>query len=103
MAREITRIPSLGCHAFVISTNAMKTILVAIAGLLAFFYLINPTLGVFEFLPDNIPLVGNLDEATATMVLLGALRYFGMDLTRLFSRHRALDLGTAQEERQPKA
>jgi hypothetical protein len=48
-------------------------------------------------------LVGNLDEATATMVLLGALRYFGMDLTRLFSRHRALDLGTAQEERQPKA
>jgi uncharacterized membrane protein YkvA (DUF1232 family) len=37
---------------------------------LAMLYLLNPTLGVFEFIPDNIPFVGNLDEATAIMVLL---------------------------------
>lgn len=64
----------------------MKSIFVAFAGFLALDYLLNPTLGVFEFLPDNIPLVGNIDEATASMVLLGALRYFGYDLTVLFKR-----------------
>ena len=72
----------------------MKNLLVALLGILAFIYLINPTFGVFEFLPDNLPLVGNIDEATATMVLLGALRYFGYDLTNLFRRRQALDFGT---------
>ncbi len=48
---------------------------------------------MLEFLPDNIPLVGNLDEATATMVLLGALRYFGLDLTQLFLKRPAIDFG----------
>ena len=71
----------------------MKSLLIAIAGILSFFYLLNPTLGVFEFLPDNIPLLGNVDDATAAMVLLGALRYFGWDLTSLFVRHRAIDFG----------
>lgn len=71
----------------------MKTLLVALAGLLAFLYLLNPTLGVFELVPDNIPLVGNVDDATAAMVLLGALRYFGWDLTALFSRARTVDFG----------
>ena len=74
----------------------MKRILIATLGVLAFLYLLNPTFGVFEFLPDNIPLMGNVDEATATMVLLGALRYFGWDLTNLFVKQRALDFGTAQ-------
>ncbi|MBK6341690.1 MAG: DUF1232 domain-containing protein [Flavobacteriales bacterium] len=71
----------------------MKSLLIAIAGILSFFYLLNPTLGVFEFIPDNIPLLGNVDDATAAMVLLGALRYFGWDLTSLFVRHRAIDFG----------
>ncbi len=71
----------------------MKKLFVALAGFLALIYLVNPTFGVFEFLPDNIPLVGNLDEATATMVLLGALRYFGMDLTNLFVKRPAVDFG----------
>ncbi|MCB0771310.1 MAG: DUF1232 domain-containing protein [Flavobacteriales bacterium] len=74
----------------------MKNLLVALAGLLSFIYLINPTFGVFEFLPDNIPLVGNVDEATATMILLGALRYFGLDLTYVFKSGRTIDMGTAR-------
>jgi len=73
----------------------MKPLLVTFAGLLAFFYLLNPTFGVFEFIPDNIPLLGNLDEATATMVLLGALRYHGWDFTRMFTRYRPVDFGKA--------
>lgn len=72
----------------------MKSLFVALTGLLAFLYLLNPTMGLFEFLPDNLPLVGNIDDATATMVLLGALRYFGYDLTQLFRRRPALDFGT---------
>lgn len=64
----------------------MKDIFVGLAGLLALLYLLNPTLGVFEFIPDNIPLVGNLDEATASAVLISALRYFGWDITTLFRR-----------------
>ena len=73
----------------------MKSFLVAVAGILSFLYLLNPTFGVFELLPDNIPLVGNVDEATATMVLLGALRYFGMDLSNLFRRNKPMDPGIA--------
>lgn len=71
----------------------MKKLLVALAGVFAFIYLVNPTFGLFEFLPDNLPLVGNIDEATATMVLLGALRYFGWDLTTLFVKRQTLDFG----------
>jgi uncharacterized membrane protein YkvA (DUF1232 family) len=74
----------------------MKPLLVTFAGLLAFCYLLNPTFGVFEFIPDNIPLLGNLDEATATMVLLGALRYHGWDFTRMFTRYRAVDFGNVR-------
>ncbi len=70
----------------------MKSFLVALAGFLSFLYLLNPTFGMFEFLPDNIPLVGNVDEATATTVLLAALRYFGTDLTNLF-RRRVVEFG----------
>lgn len=33
-------------------------------------YLLNPTAGFIEFLPDALPIVGNIDEAGATMLLL---------------------------------
>lgn len=33
-------------------------------------YLLNPTAGIFEFLPDNIPLIGNLDEAGAAILVV---------------------------------
>jgi uncharacterized membrane protein YkvA (DUF1232 family) len=62
---------------------------IGLAGLAAL-YLINPTLGVIEFLPDNFPLIGNLDEATATAILIAALSYFGLDLDRLLGRRHKL-------------
>lgn len=71
----------------------MKKVLVALAGILSLIYLLNPTFGVFELLPDNLPFIGNLDEATAMMVLLAALRYFGVDLTRFFKRSDKIDFG----------
>ncbi|MFK7821340.1 MAG: DUF1232 domain-containing protein [Planctomycetaceae bacterium] len=66
--------------------TAGKSLLAAALTLLSIIYLINPGAGVFEFLPDNIPFVGNLDEATATAVLLSSLAYFGIELPWLRRR-----------------
>jgi len=33
-------------------------------------YLINPTAGVLELIPDALPFVGNLDEAAATALVI---------------------------------
>ncbi len=75
----------------------MKRYLVALAGILSVLYLLNPTLGLFELLPDNIPFIGNIDEATATMVLLGAMRYLGWDVTNLFMKKAAIDFGKKEQ------
>ncbi len=63
----------------------MKKVGIFLLGLLALIYLLNPTAGIFEIIPDNLPLVGNLDEAAAATLLLMCLRYFGLDLTEFFS------------------
>ena len=36
-------------------------------------YLLNPTFGVFEFIPDNLPIIGNLDESVAFMLVLAGI------------------------------
>jgi uncharacterized membrane protein YkvA (DUF1232 family) len=64
----------------------MKKIVVFGLALLAVLYILNPTAGVFEIIPDNLPLVGNLDEAAAVALLLMCLRYFGIELPDIF-RH----------------
>ena len=71
----------------------MKKLLLALVGVLAFLYLANPTFGVFELLPDNLPFVGNIDEATATMVLLNVLRYLGRYLTDMIVKSDAIEFG----------
>ncbi|MCB9455892.1 MAG: DUF1232 domain-containing protein [Anaerolineaceae bacterium] len=63
-----------------------KEMFIIFLALVALLYLLNPTLGIFEFLPDNLPLVGNLDEGLAVVILLNTARYYGIDLTRLYSR-----------------
>ncbi len=73
----------------------MKKILVLALGLLATLYILNPTAGVFEILPDNLPLVGNLDEAAAVALLLMCLKYFGIDLPH-FSRRGVADDKTSE-------
>ncbi len=52
----------------------------AVLGILvSAFWLLNFTFGVVE-LPDNLPFVGNLDEAAAAAVLFSCLRYLGFDV-----------------------
>lgn len=66
--------------------KTVKGLLVVIIGAIAALYLLNPTAGIVEFLPDNIPVIGNLDEAGATAILISCLAYFGIDLTQFIKR-----------------
>ena len=54
----------------------------------AVLYLLNPTAGILEFIPDNIPFLGNLDEAGAVLILVNTAAYYGLDLSRLYGRTR---------------
>lgn len=49
-------------------------------------YLMNPTAGKMELLPDDRPFYGNLDEVLATVILVSGLRYFGIDVARFFQK-----------------
>jgi hypothetical protein len=42
---------------------------VYILSLLGMVYLLNPGAGILELLPDNLPIVGNLDEGAATLAI----------------------------------
>lgn len=71
----------------------MKTFFMLTVGIAAAVYLENPTLGVVELFPDNLPFIGNLDEGLATLLLINSLAYFGLDLRRSYSKPP----GTASE------
>lgn len=55
----------------------LRTLLALGAVVVAVVYILNPTAGVFELLPDNLPGIGNLDEAGAVALLLLGLRRLG--------------------------
>jgi len=54
----------------------MKKILVSLLSLASLIYLLNPTAGVLELLPDNIPIIGNIDEGLAAFVIYSSIEYF---------------------------
>ncbi|WP_127716863.1 DUF1232 domain-containing protein [Halobacteriovorax sp. HLS] len=64
----------------------LKTVWTLLCGIIGLIYILNPTAGVIELIPDNIPLIGNLDEALAVVLVLGALRHFGIDITKIFKK-----------------
>lgn len=64
----------------------MKSFIVLLMGIISLLYLLNIGIGVIELVPDNIPFVGNLDEASAAALLIMCLRYFGLDLTKIFQK-----------------
>ena len=64
----------------------MKSIVIAIVGIISLVYIINPSAGFIELIPDNFPIIGNLDEAAATVLLLSCLSYFGIDLFNIFKK-----------------
>ncbi len=66
--------------------KTIKNIIVLLLGLLSAAYLANIGAGVIELIPDNFPVIGNLDEAGATLLLLNCLSYFGINLGKIISR-----------------
>ena len=66
----------------------IKSIFVAILGILSLLYILNPGMGFVEFIQDYIPFAGNLDEGGAAVLFLMCLRYFGLDLTGFFNREK---------------
>ncbi len=46
---------------------------------LSLLFLANLTFGVIE-IPDNLPIIGNIDEAIATTILVACLSRFGIHL-----------------------
>ena len=79
-----TAVPCPNCGRDVPVPNAaagrttLKTILVLLMMALSGFYLLDTFAGI-DFIPDNIPFFGNLDDATAAAIFFGGMRYFGLD------------------------
>tara|TARA_B100001123_G_scaffold253699_1_gene283119 strand:+ start:140 stop:352 length:213 start_codon:yes stop_codon:yes gene_type:complete len=46
---------------------------------LSFLYLLNLSFGLVE-IPDNLPIIGNLDEVVVSGFLYGCLGYLGINL-----------------------
>jgi len=53
------------------SLKKLASILGLIVGVI---YILNPTFGVFELIPDNLPYIGNLDEASAVLLILACIK-----------------------------
>ncbi len=64
----------------------MRGFIVFCLGLISTMYLLNIGAGFIELIPDNIPLVGNLDETAAAAILIMCLGYFGIDLPNIFKK-----------------
>jgi len=62
----------------------VKKLVSLVLALLCVLYLLNPGAGIFELIPDHLPLIGNLDEAAAMTLLLVCLRHLGLDLSGIF-------------------
>ncbi len=66
--------------------SIVGSIIIGGLGVFSAIYLFNPTAGFIELIPDNIPVIGNLDEAAAATLLISALAYFGLDIGSLFGK-----------------
>ena len=52
-----------------LSQRGIPVWLVYLAALLSLVYILNPTAGTLELLPDILPIIGNLDEGVASILV----------------------------------
>ena len=64
-----------------------KDYFVALLGIVGVLYMLNFGFGVFEILPDNLPVVGNVDEAFALFLVYSSAEYFGWNIKSIFKRN----------------
>ena len=50
--------------------------LVYALAIIGIIYILNPTFGLLELIPDNLPIIGNLDEGVAVMFILTGIVEF---------------------------
>ncbi len=77
--------------------ESIKNVGVIATGAIALLYLINPTAGVIELIPDLTPIVGNLDEAGAAALLYSSLHYFGISPGTIFKKKKPNTLEAEEE------
>lgn len=69
--------PSLSFFTTPLSKRGFPIWSVYVLAVLGLIYVLNPTLGVVEFIPDNLPIIGNLDEGIAYwLVWYGLVEFF---------------------------
>ena len=56
------------------SKKVLRKVASVLGLIIGIIYILNPTFGVFELIPDNLPYIGNLDEASAVLLILGCLK-----------------------------
>ncbi len=60
-----------------LSSRGVPRWLTFLLAVLGFIYILNPTAGIIEFIPDNMPLIGNLDEGAAMLLIwYGIVEFF---------------------------
>ncbi|MBG0786675.1 MAG: DUF1232 domain-containing protein [Anaerolineaceae bacterium] len=56
-----------------LSKHGWPVWLVYILAFIGVIYLLNPTAGILELIPDNIPGIGNLDESLAVLLIIAGI------------------------------
>jgi uncharacterized membrane protein YkvA (DUF1232 family) len=58
------------------TNKALPSWLIYIRAFVGIVYLLNPTAGVIELIPDNIPIIGHLDEAAAAFLVWQGIDHY---------------------------
>ena len=58
---------SLSLLPWVDSPSKLRWLVLGVIGMVSFIYLLNPTAGILEFIPDNLPIIGNFDDMIAAL------------------------------------
>lgn len=80
------------------SMKIINSLIIGALGVFSAIFLFNPGMGVFLEIPDNFPVIGNLDEAAAAALLISCLAYFGFDVTKLFKKAKENERRSKEEK-----
>lgn len=74
---------------YYVKLKLMKKISAILLVIVCIVYLINPTFGVFELIPDNLPIIGNIDEVFVAGLLLSLVNFLRTGEFKLLKQNRS--------------